>query len=81
MDYDRNAPRSRVNMTLNEDVVRQAREITSNLSETVEQLLVGFIAAAADEKAERERAIDEHIRASNAFIAAYGCLSDEFQSL
>ena len=81
MDYDKAAPRGRVNMTLNEDVVRQARAITSNLSDTVEQLLIGFIAAAADQQAERERAIDEHITASNAFTAAHGCLSDEFSSL
>lgn len=81
MGYNRHAPRSRVNMTLNEDVVRQAREITANLSETVEQLLLGFIDAANATTVRREKAIDDHIRASNAFIEAHGSFADEFPIL
>jgi antitoxin CcdA len=81
MGYDRSAGKSRVNMTLNDDLVRQARSLTSNLSDTVEQLLAGFVERAAAQEAERQHLIDKHIEASNAFVAAYGTLADDFPSL
>ena len=37
--YDTTAPKSRINMTLNEDLVRVARSYTDNLSDYVEKLL------------------------------------------
>ena len=81
MGFDRTALRRPVNMTLNEDLVRRARGITSNLSETVESLLAKFVQDAEALAAERDRQIDAHIAASDAFVAKYGSFADEFSSL
>ena len=81
MQYDRSAAKSRVNMTLNEDLVRRARTLTTNLSDTVEQLLASFVDQASGREAERQREIDRHIDASNAFIAEHGTLADAFATL
>jgi len=79
--FDRNAAKRPINISLNEDLVRQARLYTRNLSGTVEDLLKTFV---ADENARRQvedartnRVIDD----MNAFHEANGLLSDEFSSL
>jgi antitoxin CcdA len=79
--YDRAAIKRRVNMTLNEDLVRRARGITPNLSETVEHLLAVFVDDAEAKVAEHERQIAAHIAANDAFVAKYGSLADEFSGL
>ena len=81
MGYDLTAPKRPVNMTLNEDIVRQARGLTSNLSETVESLLARFIDDADAKAAEQERQIAAHIAASEAFVREHGSLADEFHDL
>ena len=43
MGYDRAASKRAVNMTLNEDLVRRARGLTPDLSETVENLLAAYV--------------------------------------
>jgi post-segregation antitoxin (ccd killing protein) len=40
MTYVPRGPKKPVNMTLSEDLVRDARTLTTNLSDTVEKLLV-----------------------------------------
>jgi antitoxin CcdA len=81
MGFDRAAPRRPVNMTLNEDLVRRARGLTPNLSETVERLLSAFVDNAEVGDADRQRQIDAHIAASDAFIAKHGSIADEFNTL
>ena len=81
MGYDRTAPKRPVNMTLNEDLVRQARGLTLNLSETVESLLAHFIDDARSKAAEQERQIVAHVAASEAFVRKHGSLAGEFHDL
>jgi antitoxin CcdA len=81
MGFDRTAPKQPVNITLNEDLVRQALGLTANLSETVETLLADFVNDADSKAAEQERNIAAHIAASDAFVAKYGSLADEFHTL
>jgi antitoxin CcdA len=81
MGYDRTAPKRAVNMSLNEDLVRQARGLTANLSETVEHLLANFIDAADARIAEQERQIATHLAASDEFTRKYGSLADEYDEL
>jgi antitoxin CcdA len=81
MGYDRSTPKRPVNMSLNEDLVRQARAITSNLSETVEVLLAAFVDDAEAKAKGRKQQIAAHIAANDAFVAKYGSLADEFSSL
>jgi antitoxin CcdA len=81
MGYDRAASKRPVNMTLNEDLVRRARGLTTNLSETVETLLAGFVDAADAAATQRQTEIDEYVAAHNAFVAKHGSLADEFNTL
>ena len=81
MGDDRSTPKRPVNMTLNEDVVRRARALTSNLSETVESLLAAYVDEAEAREASRNQQIEAHIAASDAFVAKHGTLADEFSSL
>jgi antitoxin CcdA len=81
MGFDRTAPKRPVNMTLNEDLVRRARGITPNLSETVETLLAAYVDDAEQRVAHREQQIAAHIAASDAFVMKYGTLADEFGTL
>jgi antitoxin CcdA len=78
MTCDRAAPKRAANMTLNEDLVRRARGIAPNLSETAETLPAANV---DDAETRAERQIAAHIVASNAFVASYGTLADEFSSL
>jgi len=81
MGYDRAASKRRVNMTLNEDLVRRARGITPNLSETVETLLATFVDDAEAKANDHEKQIAAHIAANDAFVAKYGALADDFNNL
>jgi antitoxin CcdA len=81
MGYDRAAPKRPVNMTLNEDLIRRARGMTSNLSETVESLLAAFVDDAETKDADIQRQIEDHIAADAAFVAKHGSIADEFSIL
>jgi antitoxin CcdA len=81
MGYDRTAPKRAVNMTLNEDLVRRARGITPNLSETVETLLAAYVDDAEARAANQEQQLAAHIAASDAFVAKSGTIADEFSTL
>ena len=76
--YNTAAPKARINMTLNEDLVRVAREYTDNLSDYVEKLL----AAAIAEERRKRLADQEHwdrVCASWAeFHEKHGCVADEY---
>lgn len=79
--YDVNAPKRPVNMTLNEDLVRCAREYATNLSEQVEKLLAEFVTAERTRREERERSLDAAIRGWNEFDEKYGSFADEHLDL
>jgi len=81
MGYDRKASKRAVNLSLNEDLVRQAKAITGNLSETVETLLAAHVAAEQARRADLERQIDAYVEWSNANIAKYGFWGEEFSTL
>lgn len=81
MGYDRTASKRPVNMTLNEDLMRRVRDLTPNLSQTVETLLAAFVDDAEAQAACRQQQIEAHIAASDAFVAKYGTLADEFGNL
>ena len=81
MGYDASAPKRAVNLTLNEDLVRHVRQRTSNLSDTVEGLLIAFLTETDARDTKLQQQIDAHIAASDAFIAKHGSLADEFGTL
>ncbi|HEY4254633.1 MAG TPA: type II toxin-antitoxin system CcdA family antitoxin [Roseomonas sp.] len=81
MGHDRKALKRAVNLSLNSDLVRQARTLTPNLSETIESLLAAFVDAETARRAEMQRQIDALVEASNRFIAQHGAFGDEFSTL
>jgi antitoxin CcdA len=74
-------PKKPVKMTLSEDLVREARAWTANLSQTVEQLLAEFIQAVRCRNAEKEQRIDATIAMLNELYDKHGGLGEEFSLL
>jgi len=79
--YNIHAPKRPVNMTLNEDLVRCAREYASNLSEQVEKLLAEFVAAEKKRRTEEDGRLDAAITAWNDFDEEHGAFADEHADL
>jgi antitoxin CcdA len=79
--YDVHAPKRPVNMTLNEDLVRCAREYTTNLSEQVERLLADFVSAEQAQRAEQDQRLDAAIDGWNEFYDKHGSFGDEHSNL
>jgi antitoxin CcdA len=79
--YDVNAPKRPVNMTLNEDLVRCAREYAGNLSEQVEKLLAEYVAAERQRRMDEDARLDAAILGWNAFDEQYGSFADEHADL
>ena len=81
MNYVPRGPKKPVNMTLSEDLVRDARRLTRNLSETVETLLAEYVEAEGRKRADREQRIDESIRLIQAHQEEFGLWGEEFSTL
>lgn len=79
--YDKAAPRRPVNLSLNADLLAQVRNVTPNLSATVETLLSEYLQSARERREEEEKALDSVIEAVNEFHTRCGFLSDEFSTL
>ena len=75
MGYDRSAPKRATNLSLNADLVRRARALTPNLSETVERLLAEHVER---QDAGKQARIDAAIEDFNAFYQAHGLVGEEF---
>jgi antitoxin CcdA len=81
MGYDRTAPKRPINVSLNDDLVRQARLYTRNLSGTLEDLLSDFITREHARRRAEDAALDQVIDGFSAFHRDHGLLSDEFSAL
>jgi antitoxin CcdA len=80
-DYDVGARKRPVNLTLNEDLVLQAKGLTDNLSQVVESLLSGYLARARDERLAKQKAVEATVKLWNDFNSKSGSISDEYSSL
>ena len=80
-DYDTTARKRPVNLTINEDLISQARELTGNLSNVVETLLAEFVREERKKRAEKGRAMRATVATWNAFNAAAGSFADEYSTL
>jgi antitoxin CcdA len=79
--YTASGPKKPVNMTLSEDLVREARQLTHNLSDTVEQLLCTFVEEERKRHEDKERRIDATVKALNEHDEKYGVWGDEYSTL
>lgn len=74
MTYDHSAPKKATNLSVNQDLLRQARDLGLNLSGVLEERLVEIISQARRDAwlAENQDAIQEY----NEHIASRGAFSD-----
>ena len=79
--YKVNAPKRPVNLSLNEDLVTQARGVTDNLSEVVESLLADFLIQEKGRRAAEAKALKEAIQTWNTFAEKHGSFADEHSTL
>ena len=70
-----------VNLTLNEDLVSQAKGMTDNLSGVVEQLLTDFVMKQNSAQQEKARNAEIAAQAWNAFNERSGSFADEHSTL
>lgn len=81
MAHDAAARKRPVNLTLNEDLVNQAKRMTGNLSGVVESLLADFVAQQARERLAKAKVVDATVATWNRFNDANGSIADEYSSL
>jgi antitoxin CcdA len=70
-----------VNLTLNEDLVSQAKLMTDNLSGVVESLLSEFVERERKERLVRTKVVEATVATWNRFNSKSGSIADEFSSL
>lgn len=70
-----------VNLTLNVDLVAQAKVYTNNLSATMEALLIDYVARQQQAKASRQQVADACAADWNAVHASLGSFADEHSTL
>jgi post-segregation antitoxin (ccd killing protein) len=79
--YNLSANKRPVNLTLNEDLVAQARTVTDNLSAVVEALLADYIAAEQERRAAQADVVRETVATWNRFADEQGSFADEHSTL
>jgi antitoxin CcdA len=70
-----------VNLTLNEDLVSQAKEMTNNLSGVVEQLLVDYVQKQLKSRQEKLHNANALSQTWNHFNEQCGSFADEHSTL
>jgi antitoxin CcdA len=79
--YNVRACKRAVNLSLNEDLVTQARGITGNLSEVVESLLADFLAQEKGRRGAEAKASGEAVQSWNNFAEKHRSFADEHSTL
>lgn len=79
--YDVSARKRPVNLTVNEDLLSQARGLTDNLSNVVETLLADFVAREQQTREARARECSAASATWNRFNQAHGSFADEYSPL
>jgi antitoxin CcdA len=79
--YNREARKRPVNLTLNEDLVVQARGLTDNLSGVVESLLADYVEHERQQRIAKAKTIEATIATWNDFNAKRGTFADEYSPL
>ena len=79
--YDTGARKRAVNLTLNEDLVVQARGLTNNLSAVVESLLADFLAQAKQRRVAELTAVKATIATWTAFAENHESFADDHSTL
>jgi antitoxin CcdA len=79
--YDLAARKRPVNLTLNEDLVSEARAVTDNLSGVVESLLADYVLRVQQKRAAAADVVRETVATWNRFADNVGSFADEHSTL
>ena len=79
--YNREGRKRPVNLTLNEDLVVQARGLTDNLSRVVEALLADYVEHERQQRLAKAKSLEATIALWNDFNARHGSFADEYSPL
>jgi antitoxin CcdA len=79
--YDMDARKRAVNLTLNEDLVAQARSMTGNLSAVIETLLAAFVAEEKRRRVAETQLVQATVATWNRFAEEHGSFADEHSTL
>ena len=79
--YDVGTRKRPVHLTLNENLLAQARAVTDNLSAVVESLLADYIAQVTQCRAAKADAVCETVAVWNRFAERVGSFADEYSTL
>ncbi len=79
--YNLQARKRPVNLSLNEDLVLQARKITDNLSGIVESLLANFVEQERQRGLAKTKMVEATIACWNDFNAKTGSFADDYSTL
>ena len=79
--YNPAARKRAVNLTLNEDLVLQARGISDNLSAVVESLLADFVEHERKHRLLKAKTLEATIATWNEFNLKAGSFADEYSTL
>lgn len=70
-----------VNLTLNQDLVAEARGLTDNLSGVVESLLAGYVEHERQQRIAKAKTLESTVSMWNDFNAKHGSFADEHSTL
>ena len=76
--FDRSAPKKATNVSVNSDLLRQAKELGVNLSQALEKRLEEIVREEARRRWKEENR--EALEAFNAYIEKYGSVADKFRT-
>jgi len=79
--FDQKARKRRIHLSLNEDLVRQARTMTNNLSGVVESTLTDFVWRKNQQYFAESRSLETTIATWNAFSRKFDSLADEHSTI
>lgn len=79
--YNVEARKRAVNLTLNEDLLAQVREVTPNLSGAVEALLVEYLARERQRRAAQAKIVESTVALWNQFSDDTGSFADDHSTL
>ena len=79
--YNADARKRPVNLTLNEDLVVQARGMTGNLSAVVESLLADYVEQEGRRRLGKARALEATVVIWNDFNEHRGSFADQYSTL
>ena len=79
--YDVSASKKALNLSINADLVAQARRLTNNLSAEVETLLADFVQQQVQLRVNEAERLKRTAAAWNIYATQHGSFADEFSTL